>query len=186
MPNSGDKKMFALIVDANTGEPRRLIDTSDDPDDRILLAAEKVLAPDEVMHKLALEDYPVRRPYVIAQQLLGYVMPDLTPQIPSEIVAAKAKAAADIAPLLANLGNGFKTAFIAQAKSVLAGGKMPMNDTAVRNLLAAEMRRSGKDDIADKIRDDAPEAPFYISNVSQALLTDADVAVAISDAATKP
>lgn len=182
MPNIGPRKMFALVVDSVTNEPRRLIDTSDDPDDSFLLAAEKAMKPDETMHKLAIEDHPVRKPFVVAEAVLGYKQPVVEIKDPPEEVAARDQAVADISPLLAGLGQGFKNAFIAQAKLVFAGSKLPRNDASSRNLLANEMRRAGRDDIADKIRDGAPEAPFYVGAIVEDLLPQTEMIAAVAEA----
>lgn len=180
MANIGAKKMFALVVDSVTKEPRRLIDTGADADDSFLLKAQQNVAADETMILLAIEDYPVRKPYIVAAAL-GYKSPVIDTQDPPEVTAAKDKAVFDIAPVKASLDLDDKSDFLARVKEVLSSGKLPRNDLTTRQLLAAEMQRIGKTDISTALLTGAPEASFYVASVVETLLPslEADIAVAV-------
>ncbi len=177
MGNIGAQKMFALVVDSATGAPRRLIDTSDDKDDAYLLEAEKHLAADEVMYKLLIEDYPVRKPYIVAEAVTGYKQPVIVVKDPDEATAAKA----EIESIKASINLDSNGDFFARVKEVLSEGNLPRNDQKVRQLLAAEMARVGQDGIAAALLTDAPEAPFYVASVVESLLPqiEANLAVAV-------
>lgn len=69
MSNIGARKMFALVVETATKEPRRVIDTSHDQDDSFLLVAQRGLAADETIYFLPIDDYPIRRPIIVAKAL---------------------------------------------------------------------------------------------------------------------
>lgn len=158
--------MFALVVDANTGEPRRLIDTSGDADDGIL--DKVVIAPDETMHRLLLSDYPdPRLPYVIAQQF-GYQPPADPVDDPIE-VSNRARIKAIIQPLISGIRPAVKVAYATRLKAVLASGKLPRNDAVIRTALANEMDRLGRTNIGDSLRNGDSDASRYVAAVTEAL-----------------
>lgn len=161
MANIGAKKMFALVVDSVTKEPRRLIDTDADQDDSFLLKAQQTVAADETMILLPIEDYPVRKPYLIAETL-GYKPLEATKDVPD---AANDQAVSDIAPLVADLSKEFKAAFAVLAKDILSAGKLPRFDSKVRQLLVDELKRLGRDDLTDA----TTNTPFYVAAVAEAI-----------------
>lgn len=55
-------RTFAIVYETATQDIRRLIDTSDDPDDSHLERVKKYLAPDETMEIFRQADFPVRFP----------------------------------------------------------------------------------------------------------------------------
>lgn len=168
MANIGPRKMFGLVVDSATNEPRRLIDTSDDVDDSHLLEAQKVLAADETLFMLALEDYPApRRPYIIARDV-GYVAPKQSGEAP-DVVANRDRVKAIILPLVASIRPAVRLAYAARVKTVLASGKMPRNDSAIRNALADEMDRIGRPGIATSLRNGDADASNIVASVTEAL-----------------
>lgn len=151
--------MFALVVDANTGEPRRLIDTSDDKDDSFLIEAEKNLAPDEVMHKLPIDDFPVRKPYIVAEAV-GLIATRAV--IDEPVNSPEMDADAAMAPLLVKPDATFKANFIALAKTIFKDNRLPRFDPKAREMLAQEADRQGIADIAAAIRNGAPSAEYYV------------------------
>jgi hypothetical protein len=55
-------RTFAVVYETGTQEIRRLIDTSDDPDDSHLERVKKYLAPDETMEVFRQDDFPIKFP----------------------------------------------------------------------------------------------------------------------------
>lgn len=59
-------RTFAIVYETGTQNVRRLIDTSDDPDDSHLERIKKYLAPDETMEVFRQSDFPIKFPRFVA------------------------------------------------------------------------------------------------------------------------
>lgn len=87
-------KRFAIVYDGATQELKRLIDTSDDPDDSHLMRARAVIGDGEVMEAFPIEMLPVADDVVVeVTQKFDPLVPQPTPEQMASLGDAAAKIA---------------------------------------------------------------------------------------------